>query len=97
MFTVHSGISQPYSWTFFAIVVVGVATYVAFIRSRAMCMKQGTGSQTIDGRSSENEISGFYPLLDLSRFWNLVLFFVLCGLTIIMGYFGNTAFIYGKF
>lgn len=79
MFTVHSGISQPYTWTFFAIVVVGVATYAAY------------------RRSSENRTSGFYPVLDLSKFWNLVLFFVFCGLTIIMGHFGNTAFIYGKF
>ena len=42
-------------------------------------------------------VEGFYPTLDLSKFWNLVVFFVFCGLTIIMGYFGNTAFIYGKF
>ena len=97
MFTVHSGINQPYTWTFFAVVVVGGATYAAYRRSRALWVKQGSGSQTNECRYVENKIAGFYPLLDLSKFWNLVLFFVLCGLTIIMGYFGNTAFIYGKF
>lgn len=79
MFTVHSGINQPYTWTIFAIVVLGVASYSAY------------------RRPADNRISGYYPVLDLSRFWNQVLFFVFCGLTIIMGYFGNTAFIYGKF
>lgn len=97
MFTVHSGINQPYTWTIFAILVVGVATYASYRRSRALWAKQESGSQTNESRSAENKISGFYPVLDLSKFWNLVLFFVFCGLTIIMGHFGNTAFIYGKF
>ena len=74
MFTMHSGLNQPYTWSFFTMTVVVLATFVAYKRR-----------------------SGIYPILNLSRFWNLVLFFVLCGLTIIMGYFGNTVFIYGAF
>ncbi len=38
-----------------------------------------------------------YVILDLHSFWNLVIFFTFIGITIIMGYYGNTAFIYGKF
>lgn len=45
----------------------------------------------------KNNGNAFYPILDLSKFWHQVLFFVFCGLTVLMGYFGNTAFIYGKF
>lgn len=85
MFTIHSGISQPYSWSFFAILIVAVATFVAWKKS---------SSET---NQEKLQINGFYPIMDLSRFWNLVLFFVICGLVVIMGYFGNTAFIYGKF
>lgn len=42
-------------------------------------------------------VNGYYPVMDLSKFWNLVIFFTFIGLTIILGYYGNTAFIYGKF
>lgn len=52
---------------------------------------------TIAMRIKGEKIEGVYPVMDLSRFWNLVTFFVFCGLTVIMAYFGNTSFIYGKF
>ncbi|MEZ3435532.1 MAG: MBOAT family protein [Lachnospiraceae bacterium] len=42
-------------------------------------------------------IDGFYPILRLNRVWTLTVFFTFTGLTIILAYFGNTAFIYGKF
>lgn len=42
-------------------------------------------------------INGFYPIMDLSKFKNLFVFFTAIGLTIILGYYGNTAFIYGGF
>lgn len=80
MFTVHTGISQPYTWSFFAIGVLVVATIIAFVKQR-----------------SQKEIKGFYLILNLRKFWSLVIFFTFVGLTIMMGYFGNNAFIYGKF
>ena len=88
MFTAHSGINQPYTWTFFAIICLAVSTVVAFVKSKK------AGSVDKNGKLL---INGFYPVLDLSKFWCLVAFFTFCGLTIIMGYFGNTAFIYGAF
>ena len=48
-------------------------------------------------KAGELIIDGFYPVLDLSKFWNQVAFFSFFGATIMMGYFGNTAFIYGAF
>ena len=82
MFTIHSGISQPYTWSFFALFVLVVSSLIAYIYSKKKGFK---------------EIQGIYPVLDLSHFWNLVIFFTFIGLTIIIGYFGDTAFIYGKF
>ena len=88
MFTWHSGINQPYTWSFFAIVCFVAGTAVAYVHSK----KIGSAD-----RFGELQINGFYPVMDLSKFWQRTVFFIFCGLTIIMGYFGNTAFIYGAF
>lgn len=88
MFTIHTGINQPYAWSFFAIACLITGTIVSFIHSKK------TGSVDKKGKLYVN---AFYPVLDLSKFWSLVVFFTFCGLTVIMGYFGNTAFIYGAF
>jgi hypothetical protein len=45
----------------------------------------------------EAEINGYYPIQDLSTIKGQAIFFVICGLAIIMGYFGETYFIYGQF
>lgn len=82
LFTIHSGIGQPYAWTFFAITCMICATGVAVIRSH---------------KNKDKQVSGFYPILDLSKMWSLVAFLTFCGLTVLLGYYGNTAFIYGSF
>ncbi len=88
LFTVKSGISHMYTWSFFAFVCLAVSTVIAWRHSR----KNG-----LTDKSGRPIISGFYPVLDLSGFWAQVAFFTFCGLTVILGYFGNTAFIYGAF
>lgn len=88
MFTAHTGISQPYTWSFFALACLIVGTIVAWRRCKKIGKQDKTGKLIIDG---------FYPVLDLTKFWSQVAFFTFCGLTIILGYFGNTAFIYGNF
>jgi alginate O-acetyltransferase complex protein AlgI len=85
VFTAHGGISQPYTWSFFAMACVAAATVFAWLHGRKMNHTEKAG------------INGYYPVLDLSKFWSLAAFFTFCGLTILMGYFGNTAFIYGAF
>lgn len=78
-FIFQKGISQPYTWSFFAIVIFLVSSIAAKIKS---------GKKSADG---------FYPILDLSHPIQLSMFFVFIGITIILGYYGDTAFIYGKF
>ena len=82
MFTMHSGISQPYTWAFFAIVCLLIGTWAARYRGHINRMEC---------------VEGFYPIVNLRTVWGLTIFFVFCGLTVLMGYFGNTVFIYGKF
>ena len=70
------GIVQPYSWTFFAILLFAIA-HINYVKK------------------SERIIT--YPLQDLSTIKGQTIFLTLCGLTIILAYVGNTAFIYGNF
>lgn len=88
MLTVHGGINQPYTWFFFAALCLFVGTAVAIWRSRA--------NHCVDKHGSL-KVNGFYPTLGLTKLWELVVFFSFCGITILLGYFGNTAFIYGAF
>lgn len=82
LFTIHGGIAQYYTWSFIAIFCTALAFFVVLRHTK----KQGFSVP-----------QGFYPLLDLGKFWHLVLFFVFIGITVITGYYGNTAFIYGQF
>lgn len=81
-FTIHDGIAQPYTWAFFAIFCLVIGTIAAYVRSR---------------RKGMQAAEGFYPVMDLGTVWGLTVFLTFCGLTVMLGYFGNTAFIYGKF
>lgn len=80
LFTWHGGVSQPYTWTFFAYIILIIATLMAYKKSGDM-----------------EAIEAYYPVQNLATVKGLTLFFVLCGLTIMLGYFGNTYFIYGNF
>lgn len=82
LFTLHGGIMQPYTWSFFAAIILVIATSVACVKER---------------ERSQHRIDGFYPMLKLNKVWTLTLFFTFIGFTLIFAYFGNTAFIYGKF
>lgn len=82
MFTIHDGIFQPYTWSFFAIACLLVSTIMAVVRAK---------------KNGEKFANGYYPILDLSKVIPLAIFFTFCGLTVLLGYFGNTAFIYGRF
>jgi len=88
MFSAHTGINHPYTWSFFAMACLIIGTIVAWKHSKKM------GSIDKEGNLM---VIGFYPILDLSKFWSQVSFFTFCGLTIIMGYYGDTVFIYGAF
>lgn len=82
MFTYHEGIMHPYTWSFFAILCLIIETGYSLIKSK---------------NSNEKYINASYPILNLSKVTSLVIFFTFAGLTLMLGYFGNNAFIYGKF
>ncbi len=87
-FTLQQGIWHPYSWTFFALFCLIISTVFAVVKSK----KSGTKD-----KNGLPYVNGYYPLMNLTKFGSLCIFFIFCGLTLILGYFGNTAFIYGAF
>lgn len=82
LFTSHVGLSQPYTWSFFGFGVLIIATILAYYRKR---------------KENLPEVTGYYPVQNLSTVKGLTFFFTLCGMIIILGYFGETYFIYGQF
>lgn len=89
IFSFRKGLEQPYLWLFASLTVLIAATAAAGIRSRnnPVPLKKKNVSRT----------DGYYPVLDLSKFGNLVIFFVFCGIVIALAYTGGSAFIYGKY
>ncbi|MCF0186904.1 MAG: MBOAT family protein, partial [Bacteroidaceae bacterium] len=74
-------ISQPYVWSFVAISCLILGTVAAYIKSK----KEATA------------FDGFYPVMNLKTVPGLVAFFTFTGLTLILGYFANSVFIYGNY
>jgi alginate O-acetyltransferase complex protein AlgI len=85
--TWQDGIIQIYMWVIVALLVVIVATIFTVVKNYSA------------GRNNTNhvEINGFYPILDLSKFWSMVVFFVVTGLIIAFAYTGANPFIYFQF
>jgi alginate O-acetyltransferase complex protein AlgI len=42
-------------------------------------------------------LNGFYPVLDLSKFWQLTVFFIFVGILFGLAYTGENPFIYFQF
>ena len=78
----QDGIVHNYTWTFASLIVLIIGTIISYHRSKKL---------------KEREVNSFYYFADLHTIKGLTLFFLVCGLTIIMGYYGNTAFVYGNF
>ncbi len=78
IFNMQIGISQPYTWSMFGLVLLVIVSFAQ------------------DKISKSNKSYCGIPIQDLT-IKGQTLFFVLGGLTIILAYVGNTAFIYGKF
>ena len=75
------GITQIYTWTGLALFFVIGEVVYAFLKKN----------------EDEKYVSVKYPIWNLNTVKGLMMFFTLAGLTIILAYVGNTAFIYGKF
>jgi alginate O-acetyltransferase complex protein AlgI len=80
--TWQDGIIQIYSWFIASVLILSSATAAAIIKARKAGLK---------------EINGFYVILDLSRFWHLVLFLLYVGLIIGLAFVDANPFIYFQF
>ena len=87
LFGLKDGVVNLYSWSIVAIAVTAVATAFAYARA---VRKKTSDRQPV-------EIEGYYPVLNLSRFWSLVVFFVAIGGILGLAYVGGNPFIYFQF
>lgn len=81
LFSCQTGILQPYTWTFFSLLLLITCSIYYSIKKQTFAKNAKI----------------CYPVLPLNRVYGLTAFFLLCGLTIGLAYVGNTAFIYGAF
>lgn len=75
------GITKFYSFSIMAILILLIASGLAIVRSK---------------RRGER-VEGFYPILDLSKFWSLVLLWLVVGCILGLGYVEGSPFIYFAF
>ena len=81
IFTGHHGIRFVSFWGLFGLALVWGAHIVALVRSKRLGIPP----------------TGFYPMVKLSSFRGLLLFFLLAGITLALGYTGESPFIYFQF
>jgi alginate O-acetyltransferase complex protein AlgI len=82
----NSGVTQIYTWTIFAAVILVGATIAAIIRTQ----KTGAGEDI-------GIADGFYPIFNLRKFWPLFLVIFVAMLTFGLAYTGVSPFIYFRF
>jgi len=85
----ETGLEQPYMWFFIAAVIVLVASFCAYTVSKK--------KKLVSVKCNMSAVEGFYPILDLRKFWHLVLFFMEIGLVLCLAYTGGSPFIYGQY
>ncbi len=84
-----NGITHIYAWFIFAVIVYMIGVAFAVIKS----YKQGLSVK----KKNMCPVQGYYPLMDLTKFTSQVIFFVFCGLVIMLAYTGGSPFIYGNY
>ena len=89
MFSFGSGIVHWYLWLWVAVAALLVCSLAAALTTQDRTLPEK--------RKNQSFVKGFYPVLELNRFWQLVLFFVVCGLIFCLAYTGGSPFIYGTF
>jgi alginate O-acetyltransferase complex protein AlgI len=80
--TWQDGIVKIYSWVVVAVLVLLFATMITIVKTY---------------KNKSKEINGFYIVLDLSKIWQLVMFFLFIGLIIGLAFVGANPFIYFQF
>lgn len=89
IFSFDAGLEHYYLWTFVSAALLIISTLMAYRRSKKLGHK--------DPKTGEISVEGYYPIRDLSKFWNLVIFFVFIGITLALAYTGGSNFIYGEY
>lgn len=89
IFSFANGVRQVYTWFFFAFAVLLVSSGVSAFCCRKRKLKA-------DGRNQSRAVA-MTPYLDLTKVWNLTLFFCFCGLILGLANTGGSPFIYGKY
>ena len=89
LFSFGEGVVHLYLWVFVGVAAVLVASLVAMAKTKEKTLPTN--------RQNQSFVDGYYPILDLNKFWHLVLFFVFCGLILCLAYTGGSPFIYGAF
>lgn len=83
------GVSHLYLWFFFAVIVLCIGSVLAYVRSK--------DNRNVENKKNQSIVDGYYLILDLSKFWNQVVFFVFCGIILGLAYTGGSPFIYGRY
>ncbi len=89
LFCFGNGVVHWSFWFFISVVLVFACSFIAAIKTKERALPEN--------RKNQSFVNGFYPILDLTKFWHLVLFFVFCGLIISLAHTGGSPFIYGNF
>ena len=89
LFSFGTGVVHFNLWLEISIFLLLVCTLMAALFTKDKTLPEN--------RKNQSYAVGFYPVLDLAKFWHLVLFFVFCGLIISLAYTGGSPFIYGTF
>lgn len=89
IFSFEKGLEHAYMWLMVSAVILCICSMFAIIRSVKIGFKSKKQNMSI--------VNAYYPILDLTKFWSLVVFFVFCGLLLCMAYTGGSPFIYGNY
>ena len=85
----RDGLLQPYTWLFFSLFILVVCTVFAYVRSKKINSKPN--------KMNISFIEGYYPTLNMTKFWHIVAFFIFIGLLLCLAHSGGSPFIYGKY
>lgn len=80
--TFQDGIVQNFFWSYVSIIAVVVATCLAVAKSR---------------KSRSVSVNGYYPLVNLSTIPGLTIFFISCGMILVLAFTGEAPFVYFQF
>ena len=89
IFSFSAGLEQPYLWLFISLVLYFIVMAFAVAKS-----KKNLASEK---KMNVSRVEGYYPILNLSKFWQLTFFFVFVGMTLALAYTGGSPFIYGNY